>query len=328
MRRRQLITLLGGAAAAWPFAARAQQPQKMPRIGTLMPSPVEVSTSLDAFLQGLRDLGYIEGQNIAIERRFADWKLDRLPELAADLVRRNVDVIVAVSTPPGRAAQQATRTIPIVVGGMADPVGDGLVEGLARPNGNVTGTTFIGPELIAKRLGLLREAIPSAARVAVLWHPGVYSEYTMAQMLHETEAAARTLGLELQLLAAQGPGDFDEAFAAMRRDSADALLLFPEPDALFGAQAHRGYRQEQSTARDLRREGVRGRRWVDVLRGELACVVPADCDLRGQDIQGRQARGFARGAADQVRIRGQPADRQGAGSRHSADAARPRRRGD
>ncbi len=115
--RREFIFALGGAAAAWPLTARAQQPQKMPRIGTLMPSPVEVSTSLDAFLQGLHDLGYIEGQNIAIERRFADWKLDRLPELAADLVRRNVDVIVAVSTPPGRAAQQATRTIPIVVGG-------------------------------------------------------------------------------------------------------------------------------------------------------------------------------------------------------------------
>ncbi|TMJ80158.1 MAG: ABC transporter substrate-binding protein [Alphaproteobacteria bacterium] len=221
MKRRDFITLLGGAAAAWPIVVRAQHPQKMPLIGTLMPSPVEVSTSLDAFLQGLRDLGYIEGQNIAIERRFADWKLDRLPELAADLVRRNVDVIVAVSTPPGRAAQQATRTIPIVVGGMADPVGDGLVASLAQPNGNVTGTTFIGPELIAKRLG--------AARIAVLWHPGVYSDYTMAQMLHETEAAARTLGLELQMLAAQGPGDFDEAFAAMRRDSADALLLFPSP---------------------------------------------------------------------------------------------------
>jgi putative tryptophan/tyrosine transport system substrate-binding protein len=229
VKRREFITLIGGAAAVWPLAARAQQPQKMPRIGTLMPSPVEVSTSLDAFLQGLHDLGYIEGQNIAIERRFADWKLDRLPELAADLVRRNVDVIVAVSTPPGRAAQQATRTIPIVVGGMADPLADGLVTSLARPNGNVTGTTFIGPELTAKRLGLLKEAMPSASRVAVLWHPGVYSERTMAQMLNETEAAGRTLGLQLQLLAVRGPADFDGAFAAMNRDRADALLVFPSP---------------------------------------------------------------------------------------------------
>src|SRR5260370_34349145 len=187
MRRRDFITLLGGAAA-WAFAARAQQLQKMPRIGTLMPSPVEVSTSLDAFLQGLHDLGYIEGQNIAIERRFADWKLDRLPELAADLVRRNVDVIVAVSTPPGRAAQQATRTIPIVVGGMADPVGDGLVASLARPNGNVTGTTFIGPELIAKRLGLLKDAIPGAARAPVRWHPGVSRPCTTRGVPRATEA--------------------------------------------------------------------------------------------------------------------------------------------
>jgi hypothetical protein len=224
------------------------------------------------------------------------------------LVRRNVDVIVAVSTPPGRAAQQATRTIPIVVGGMADPVGDGLVASLARPNGNVTGTTFIGPELIAKRLGLLKEAIPGAARIAVLWHPGVYSEYTMAQMLHETEAAARTLGLELQLLAAQGPGDFDEAFAAMRRDGADALLLFPSP------MLYLEHRRVVNVAKSSRLPAIYAAREF--------------VDLCGQDIQGRQARGFARGAADQVRIRGQPADRQGARSRHSVDAARPRRRGD
>jgi putative ABC transport system substrate-binding protein len=112
---------------------------------------------------------------------------------------------------------------------MADPVGDGLVASLARPGGNVTGTTFIGPELIAKRLGLLKEALPGAARVAVLWHPGVYSEQTMAQMLKESEAAARTLGLQLQMLGARGPDDFDAAFAAMDRDRAEALLLFPSP---------------------------------------------------------------------------------------------------
>jgi putative ABC transport system substrate-binding protein len=232
MNRRTFISLLGGAAAptlSWPCAARAQQPARMPRIGTLMPSPPELSTNLDEFQQGLRELGYVEGHNVAIERRFADWKLDRLPELAADLVRRNVDVIVALSTPPGLAAKQATSTIPIVVGGMADPVGDGLVASLARPGGNVTGTTFIGPELIAKRLGLLKEALPGASRVAVLWHPGVYSEQTMAQMLQESEAAARTLGLQLQMLAARGPDDFDGAFAAMNRDRPDALLLFPSP---------------------------------------------------------------------------------------------------
>jgi ABC-type uncharacterized transport system substrate-binding protein len=229
MRRRAFITLLGGAAA-WPLAAHAQQSGKTPRIGTLMPGPSELSeATLNAFMRGLRELGYTEGQNIAIERRYADWKLDRLPELAADLVRLKVDVIVALSTPPGRAAKQATSTIPIVVAGMADPVGDELVASLARPNGNVTGTTFLGPELIAKRLGLLKEAVPGAFRVAVLWHPGVYSERTMGDMLNETEAAARTLGMQLQLLGARGPNDFDEAFSAMNRDRADALLLFPSP---------------------------------------------------------------------------------------------------
>jgi putative ABC transport system substrate-binding protein len=229
MKRRAFITLLGGAAS-WPLAARAQQAGRVPRIGTLVPGPSDVSAAiLNAFQQGLHEAGYTEGQTIAIERRFADWKLDRLPELAADLVRRQVDVIVALSTPPGRAAKQATSTIPVVVGGMADPVGDGLVASLARPGGNVTGTTFLGPELIAKRLGLLKEAVPAASRVAVLWHPGVYSERTMAEMLTETEAAARTLGVQLQLLAARGPEDFDAAFSAINRDRPDALLVFPSP---------------------------------------------------------------------------------------------------
>jgi ABC-type uncharacterized transport system substrate-binding protein len=234
MKRREFLTLLGGAAVAssvlWPLAARAQQPRKMPRIGALMPGPLDLSAPfLDAFQQGLRELGYIDGQSIAIERRFADWKLDRLPELAADLVRRKVDVIVALATPPGRAAKQATETIPVVAAGMADPVGDGLVASLARPGGNVTGTTFLGPELIAKRLGLLKEAVTAASSVAVLWHPGVYSEHTMAEMLTETEAAARTLGLQLQLLGARGPEDFEAAFAAMSSNRPDALLLFPSP---------------------------------------------------------------------------------------------------
>jgi putative tryptophan/tyrosine transport system substrate-binding protein len=166
MRRRDFIGLLGGAAFVWPLAARAQQqPAKVPRIGALQVGPSELSANLEAFRQGLHDLGYTEGQNLAIERRYGEWKLDRLPELATELVRLKVDVILAASTPAARAAKQATSTIPIVAVGMADPVGDELVASLARPGGNVTGTTFLGPELVAKRLGLLKETIPGLSRV-------------------------------------------------------------------------------------------------------------------------------------------------------------------
>jgi putative ABC transport system substrate-binding protein len=156
MRRREFIGLVGGAAA-WPVMARAQQIGKV--IGILFPgaSVSGRSTSLDAFYQKLRELGYTEGQNTAIERRYGDWNFDRLSDQAAELVRLKVDVIVAFSTTAARAAKQATNTIPIVAGTMADPVGDGLVASLASPGGNVTGTTFVGPELVAKRLGLLKE---------------------------------------------------------------------------------------------------------------------------------------------------------------------------
>jgi putative tryptophan/tyrosine transport system substrate-binding protein len=230
VRRREFMTLIGGAAVVWPLEARAQLPGKVPQVGALMPGPSDLSTAIfGAFQQGLHDLGYTEGQTIVFERRYADWQLERLPGLAADLVRRKVDVIVALSTPPGKAAKQATGTIPVVVGGMADPVGDGFVISLSRPGGNVTGTTFIGPELTAKQLGLLKEAVPAASRVAVLWHPGVYSDQTMAEMLHETEAAARTIGLQLHLLPARGPEDFGAAFSALNGDRPDALLVFPSP---------------------------------------------------------------------------------------------------
>jgi putative ABC transport system substrate-binding protein len=232
MRRREFVTLLGGAAA-WPMAARAQQPGKMPRIGVLMPGPSELSANLDAFQQGLHELGYTGGQNIAIERRYGGWKLDRLPDLAAELVRLKVDVIVAWSTPSARAAKQATSTIPVVAAAMADPVGDELVGSLARPGGNVTGTTFLGPELIAKRLGLLKEAVPGLSRVAALWHPDAYGEHTMGVVLKEAEVAARELGLQLQLVRALGPNDFDSAFSAMTAEHAGAAIVLPSP-MLFG----------------------------------------------------------------------------------------------
>jgi putative tryptophan/tyrosine transport system substrate-binding protein len=237
MRRRDFIGFAGGLAIAWPAAARAQLTTKMPRIGTLSPGRSELYDSsvstLNAFLQALHDLGYTQGQNIAIERQYGEWSPDRLRDLAAQLVERKVDVIVAFSTTAARAARQATDTIPIVAIAMADPVSDGLVASLARPGGNVTGTTFIGPELVAKRLQLLKEVVPGLTRVAALWHPTAYSERTMAGLKSEIEGAARTLGLQLQLLPAVSPDEFAGAFAAITRERADALIVLPSP-MLFG----------------------------------------------------------------------------------------------
>jgi putative ABC transport system substrate-binding protein len=232
MKRREFITLLGGAAAAWPLAASAQQKAKLPLIGVLNPGSIDVPAAA-GFYQGLRELGYTEGLNIAIERRYGDWKADRFQQLAADLVGLKVDVIVVMSTTPARAAKQATGTIPIVVGGMADPVGDELIISLSRPGGNITGNTFLGPELIAKRFGLLKEAISGLSHVAALWHPSAYGKRTMEGMLRETESAAQASGLQLQLVPAASSGDLDDAFVAMTREHADAAIVLPSP-MLYG----------------------------------------------------------------------------------------------
>jgi ABC-type uncharacterized transport system substrate-binding protein len=237
MRRREFISLLGGAAT-WPLAARAQQSigqaAKMPRLGILMPGPVTHSiATLEPFYRGLQELGYVEGRNLAIERRDGEWRSDRLPELAAELIALNVDVIVAWSTPAALAAKQSTNTIPIIAAVMADPIADELVTNLARPGGNITGSTFLGPELVAKRLQLLREVVPGLSRVAALWHPHAYSERTMAGILREIEGAARNLGMQLQLAPASGPDDFASAFSAMTKERAEAFIVMPSP-MLFG----------------------------------------------------------------------------------------------
>jgi len=169
----------------------------------------------------------VEGQDIAIEYRYGD--LDGLRSAANDLVRLNVDVIVAGGTPAALAAKRATNTIPIVGGAMADPVADGLVASLARPGGNVTGNTFLAPELGPKRLQLLREVVPGVTRVAALQHPGVYGERTMRDMLNEMEARAKASEVELQVLDARSPDDFDNAFAAMAKARAGAIIIFPSP---------------------------------------------------------------------------------------------------
>jgi putative ABC transport system substrate-binding protein len=186
-------------------------------------------SGLDAIRQQFAELGYVEGQNIIFEERGADGTIDRLPAVASELVRLKVDVIVALATPAGRAAQHATATIPIVVGSMGDPVQDGLVASLARPGGNITGTTFLGPELVVKRLALLKELIPAMSRVAVLWHPGAFSDQTTTGMLKQTSDAAGVLDLQLQLVEARSPAEFERAFSDSSKARADALFEFPSP---------------------------------------------------------------------------------------------------
>ncbi len=203
MKRREFITVVSGVAM-WPLAVWAQQPKNVPRIGFLVTGSIESSegrASLKAFDQGLREYGYIDGQNILVEVRAADSKVERFPALASELVRLNVDLIVASNSLAARAVQQATTTIPIVVPVMGDPIGDGLVASLARPGGNITGLTFLGPQLVPKRLALLKEALPTVSLIAGLWHPAAYGERTMNDMMNEAIAGER----------------------------ADALLVFPSP---------------------------------------------------------------------------------------------------
>jgi len=226
MRRREFITLVGGAAAAWPLAARAQQ-KAMPVIGYLNTgSPDTNPPLLAAFRQGLSETGYVEGQNLAIEYRWAEGHYDRLPALAADLVSRKVDLIVASSPPSALAAKSATSTIPIVFRGGADPVGDGLVASLARPRGNLTGVGFGGGELTAKRLELLSELVPRARVIALLVNPNVSNA---EGIIRDVQEAARTKGLQLHVLKAGSESEIDTAFASLVQLHADALVVSADP---------------------------------------------------------------------------------------------------
>jgi putative tryptophan/tyrosine transport system substrate-binding protein len=228
MRRREFIMLLGGGAVGWPLSARAQQAARIPHIGILNPGQTDTPAA-GGFYKGLRDLGYTEGQNIDVQRRYAGWDSNRFSQLAAELVRLNVDIIVVMSTSPAHAAKQATSTIPIVVAGMADPVGDELIGSLARPGGNITGTTFLGPELTAKRFGLLKQTIPSLSNVAVLYHSNAYGERTMQSLLKETETTAAELGLKLQIVSVKSPNDLDDAFKTIAAKHAEAIIVSPSP---------------------------------------------------------------------------------------------------
>ena len=210
--------------------AEAQQPKKIPRLGFL--SPTSADSRVEAFRQGLRELGYVEGQNIAIEYRSADGKFDRLPDLALELVRLKVDVVVAVVTQASLAAKMATGTIPVVMIGVSDPVGSGLVVSLARPGANITGTSSMTAEIIGKQLELIKETLPKISRVAALWNPA--NPIFQAIQRRETEVAARALGMQLQFVEARAPDEIDRAFAGVAKERMRALLVLNDP--VFTAQ--------------------------------------------------------------------------------------------
>ena len=226
MDRRAFLSALSGGLFATPLAAEAQQATRIYRIGLLG----DVLSFLDeAFREGLRELGYIEGQNIVIEHQSPEWKYERLPGLAADLVRLKVDVIVAASPAATKAAKQATSTIPIVFTVSGDPVADGFVASLARPGGNITGLATIGPELVGKQLEMLKAVAPKVSRVAVLQNPN-----THRGVLRQAEGSARGLGVQLHSVEARTPSEIETAFATMRSQRVDGILVLR--DALFRAQ--------------------------------------------------------------------------------------------
>ena len=220
LRRRQFLTLLGGTAAAWPIAARAQQPARIPRLGVLLFSTPTADPQMETARRALRDLSYVEGRNLALEYRYAEGRPERLPDLAADLVRIQPDLVFAIGGDVTPAAVKATQTIPIVFTSSADPVRLGFVASLARPGRNATGVTFLLDELASKRLEILKQAAPRISRVGFLWNPNHPDNE-----LPEAERAAATLGVELKPFAVRGQTDFDPAFVAATQARIDALYV-------------------------------------------------------------------------------------------------------
>ncbi len=224
--RRTFISVLSGALVAWALAARAQQPEKKYTIGILGSGPVSPASLTNAFFDKLRELGWIEGKNISVEYRFAEDRPDRLAEFATDLVRLKVDVIVAIATLGPLAAKRATSTIPIVMTGAGDPLETGLAASLARPGGNVTGTSLMSADLIGKRLELLRQLLPRLARVAVLWYGA--NPYP-ALVFKETQTAGRAAAIEVQSLEVRHPDDLEGIFESARRQQPEALIVIEDP---------------------------------------------------------------------------------------------------
>jgi ABC-type uncharacterized transport system substrate-binding protein len=223
MKRREFIILVGSVAITWPLAVRAQERGKVYRVGLLAPIRVAATDERrKSLLSVLAERGFVDGQNLAVVQRTADGRLERLDDLAAELKTANVDVIVTFGYPAALAAKKSAKDMPIVVTGAGDPVATGLVDGLARPGGNITGVTELSTELSAKRLEILRDALPALARVAMLWNA---ADLGMTLRYRAAEDAARVLGVKVQTLGVREPDDFDHAFAEMTRERPDAILM-------------------------------------------------------------------------------------------------------
>ena len=324
MQRRDFITLLGGAAAAWPLAAYAQQAVKLYRIGILSPELLPPGF-LEAFRQGLREFGYVEGQNIAFEIRSAEGYGQRLAALANHLVELKVDVIVAVNTPSVQAAKKASATIPIVMTRIADPVKSGLVRSLSKPGGNITGLSFMVDELSGKRLALLKEAFPSVSRVAVLWYePNPGADIAVGAI----KAASRELGLQLLLLPVHGPADFVGAFQAAARGRVEALIVIDDVVTTQHRVEILNLAATHSFGCRLAVPGIcRGRGTFGLRAEHLNHVSPGGL-LRRSHLEGRRRGRSACGTANQIRSGHQLENRKGARCDDPADAPRPCRRGD
>ena len=317
MRRRDFITLVGGAAA-WPISVRAQQ-STLPKLGILLVGNREPFSR--QFWAGLREFGYIDGQNIQVEFRSAEGKLNILPELASELVRLKVDIIVASETPSVQAAKRATSEIPIVMAPSGDPVGTGLIASLSRPGGNVTGLSAATAELAGKSLELIREIIPAASRVAALADP---TNAFTKPFLEQINLTAQTMGIEIQVVMLRGTEGFDAGFAEMAGKRIDAVIVqptLPRAPIIDLVQKHR-------------LPAVSGNRAFADAGGLMSYAaescrqIPECSTLCGQDSQGYKSCRPAGSAADQVRAGHQPQGRQDTRHHSAILAARPRRRRD
>ena len=299
MTKKIIFLALCSLLLALCCAVDAQQPTKIPRIGVLGGASASANARrMEAFQQGLRELGYLEGKNIVIEYRWADGKLGRLPALAAELVRLKVDIIFSAGPTVTRVAKEATVTIPIVMGFDDDPVGSGFVASLARPGGNITGLSALSPELSGKQLELLNEIVPKLSRVAVVGsstHPGT------AQSLKEIELAAGAFKVQLQNLDVLDPKDLEKAFGAASKGRADAVLVLGSVCHQFSSKRDCRTFSKEPAPGDILHGGVGGSRRAYDLRRELYRLVPARWHVCGQDFERRQARRFTRRAADEVR---------------------------
>jgi putative tryptophan/tyrosine transport system substrate-binding protein len=324
MKRREFITLLGGAAAAWPLSARAQQGGKIFRIGFLgLPTAESLPERNEAFRAGLRDLGYQEGRDYVIEYRWANGHYDRLPALLAELIASKVDVIVAHGTPGALAAKRATATIPVVVAAVGDVLGSGIVSSLSRPGGNITGSTFFQPELAAKRLELLKEAMPDITKVGILLNLTNPMNVPVLPQMNEVAGSRKVV---LRQFDARGPADFEGVVEAMAA-SVDAFVILDDATLIAGAPAVAKLALQRRLASIGFPDYATRRRSHGLWRG-LCRSVPACGLIRRQDSQRHQTGRSAVRAGDQVRDYRQSQDCQGARRRSADIDPAARRRGD